>query len=117
MPRAAASTSRTMISETAALVGLTSTARRTMRGTNSRRSSNRFDTTSDPKKLTPVRLPPGRARLETRPSLTGSSPAVNTMGIVAVADLAASAEGVGGRDDHRHLTTYQLRRQRRQPIV
>jgi hypothetical protein len=56
---------------------------------------SRFVTTSAPKKLIPVRLPPGRARLETRPSLTGSSPTVNTIGVVAVADLAASAETVG----------------------
>jgi hypothetical protein len=40
---------------------------------------------------TPVRLPPGRARLATRPSLTGSSPEMNTMGIVVVAALAANA--------------------------
>src|SRR5262249_46205241 len=75
----------------------TAEALRTLRptpGINSRRSSSRFDNTSTPKKLTPVRLPPGRARLETRPSLTGSSPAPNTMGIVPVAVLAASAGGV-----------------------
>src|SRR5262249_54863921 len=49
------------------------------------------------KKLIPVALPPGRARLVTRPSLTGSSPAPNTIGIVAVAALAASAaNGVPG---------------------
>ena len=44
-------------------------------------------------KLTPVRLPPGRARLATRPSLTGSSPTVKTTGIVVVAALAANAAG------------------------
>jgi hypothetical protein len=32
---------------------------------------------------------PGRARLATRPSLTGSSTTPNTIGIVAVAALAA----------------------------
>jgi hypothetical protein len=37
--------------------------------------------------------PPGRARLATRPSLTGSSPTPNTIGIVAVAALAAIASG------------------------
>jgi hypothetical protein len=46
------------------------------------------------KKLMPVRLPPGRARLDTRPSLTGSSPLPNTMGIVVVAALAASVAAV-----------------------
>ena len=45
-------------------------------------------------KLTPVTLPPGRLRLATRPSLTGSPPVAKTIGIVVVAALAASAEGV-----------------------
>ena len=42
---------------------------------------------------TPVTLPPGRFRLSTRPSLTGSLLHVNTMGIVDVADLAANGGG------------------------
>jgi hypothetical protein len=58
----------------------------------SRRSSSRFAANSLAKKLTPVRLPPGRARLATRPSLTGSSPTLKTIGIVVVADLAANDE-------------------------
>src|SRR5262249_12494011 len=45
------------------------------------------------KRLTPVALPPGRLRLATKPILTGSPPTVNTIGIVDVAALAASAEG------------------------
>src|SRR5215831_5924937 len=43
------------------------------------------------KKLTPVALPPGRLRLATTPSLTGSPVAPNTIGIVVVTALAASA--------------------------
>jgi hypothetical protein len=42
--------------------------------------------------LIPVALPPGRARLVTSPSLTGSVPVLNTIGIVAVASLAAEAD-------------------------
>ena len=42
----------------------------------------------------PVALPPGRARLATRPSLTGSSAARKTIGIVVVAALAAIAAAV-----------------------
>ena len=42
--------------------------------------------------LTPVRLPPGRARLATSPSPTGSAPLLKTIGIVEVAFFAASAE-------------------------
>jgi hypothetical protein len=44
--------------------------------------------------VTPVRLPPGRLRLATRPSETGSVAVSNTIGIVAVAAFAASDEGV-----------------------
>ena len=72
--------------------------------------------TSLVKKLMPVRLPPGRARLATRPSLTGSSPTPKTIGIVVVAALAASARGDAGRGDHGHLTADQIGRQRRQAI-
>ena len=68
------------------------------------------------KKLMPVRLPPGRARLATRPSLTGSSATAKTMGIVVVAALAASAERASGRGDHGDLPANQFGRQRRQPI-
>jgi hypothetical protein len=37
----------------------------------------------------PVALPPGRARLATRPTLTGSSGVVKTIGMVVDAALAA----------------------------
>src|SRR5262249_57632213 len=43
------------------------------------------------RKLTPVTLPPGRLRLATRPSRTGSVPVTNTIGTFVVAALAASA--------------------------
>jgi hypothetical protein len=42
---------------------------------------------------TPVALPPGRLRLATMPSWTGSPAVINTMGIVVVAAFAASAGG------------------------
>ena len=45
-------------------------------------------------KLKPVTLPPGRARLGTRPAPTASAIRVITMGTVAVACLAAWADGV-----------------------
>src|SRR5262249_1430018 len=44
--------------------------------------------------VTPVTLSVGRLRLVTSPRFTGSSPVVNTIGIVVVAVLAASAEGL-----------------------
>src|SRR5262249_24318482 len=43
-------------------------------------------------KVNACQVPPGRPRLDTRPSLTGSSPTMKTMGVVAVAPLAANAE-------------------------
>ena len=45
-------------------------------------------------KLTPVAFPPGRLRLETKPSITGSPPVTNTIGTVVFADFAASADSV-----------------------
>ena len=76
-----------------ALARLMSIATRVAVGTSSRRSSSRFAANSPAKKLIPVRLPPGRARLATRPNLTGSSAAIKTMGIILVAALASSADG------------------------
>ena len=65
----------------------------------------------------PVRLPPGRARLATRPSLTGSSLTVKTMGIVVVAALGRERHrGAFDRDDHGDPPANQFGRQRRQPI-
>jgi len=40
--------------------------------------------------LMPVTLPPGRLKLDTRPSATGSAPLPKTIGIDVVAALAAS---------------------------
>ena len=56
------------------------------------------------KKLIPVRLPPGRARLATSPSSTGSSPTMKTIGIVVVAALAASAAAGEECGDHGNST-------------
>ena len=69
---AAASSWRNVVSVTGA-VGCTRTDIFTAPGSNRRSSSSRFATTSADKKLIPVTLPAGRARLETSPSLTGSS--------------------------------------------
>ena len=64
---------------------------RTALGASSCSRPKRFAVTSVRRTLIPVALPPGRARVETRPSLTGSSPTPNTIGIVVVAALAAIA--------------------------
>jgi hypothetical protein len=55
-------------------------------------SSNSFAPSSTAKKLIPVMLPPGRAKLATTPAETGSSPIAKTIGIVEVTPFAASAE-------------------------
>jgi hypothetical protein len=94
-PRAGAapSTSFTVDSAVVALAGLTRTATRVAPGI-SRSSPSRFAVSSAMKKLIPVALPPGWARLATRPSLTGSSPTPKTIGIVEVAVFAAREAGV-----------------------
>src|SRR5262249_28532335 len=76
-----------------ALVGLTRTATRTALGTSSRNSPSRLARTSEVRKLIPLALPPGRARLATKPFATGSSVTLKAIGIVAVAALAASVAG------------------------
>ncbi len=94
-PRARAATRASLSCDSAAAaVGLTSTPITPAFGTTSRRSSSCLDSKSGPvKKEMPVILPPGRLSLATRPTFTGSSPVANTMGIVAVAALAACAAG------------------------
>src|SRR5262249_16485387 len=65
---AAACTSFKVRSADAGFAGLTNTAMRAALGTSSCRRPSRFAVVSCIKKLTPVMLPPGRARLATRPS-------------------------------------------------
>ena len=62
-------------------------------GTSSFSSSTLFAHISEENTLIPVTLPPGRLKPATKPSWTGSGTAVNTIGIVEVAALAAGAEG------------------------
>jgi len=54
----------------------------------------RFDPSSTPNTVTPVRLPPGRLRLVTSLTSTGSNPIMKTIGIVVVVAFAAGAEGL-----------------------
>ena len=66
--------------------------------------------------LTPVRLPPGRARLAIRPSSTGS-PTLKTIGIVEVTVFAASAGGVPLGRDHVHPSADEIGGQCGQSII
>jgi hypothetical protein len=71
--------------------GFTSRAITLAWGTNSDSSSTRLEFSWSAMLLKPVMLPPGRARLETRPIPTGSPTPVKTIGIVEVAVFAARA--------------------------
>jgi hypothetical protein len=75
------------------LPGFTSNASSSALGTASLTSSNRFAPSTFMKLVMPVTLPPGRLKLATSPTLTGSSPITKTTGIVPVAAFAASAAG------------------------
>src|SRR5262245_59806244 len=88
--RAASSSSRNRSATSGNLV-FTSAATVIAWGTSSCSNPSRFASSSLTKKKTPVTLPPGRLRLATRPSFTGSVPLPKTIGIVVVAALAATA--------------------------
>ena len=63
-------------------------------GTASLSISSLFVFSSVDKPESPVTLPPGRARLATRPAPTGSPEFTITMGMVVVAFFAANGAGV-----------------------
>ena len=71
--RAASCTSFALIAA-AGFFGLINAAKTSARGVISRSSSSPFPITAELSVATPVRLPPGRLKLGTRPRLTGSSP-------------------------------------------
>ena len=70
-------------------------------GTSSCSNSSRFGATSTFNWVMPVTLPPGRLRLATRSSGTGSLPISKTIGMVVVAAFAAMAAASGGRERSR----------------
>jgi hypothetical protein len=61
-------------------------------GTTSCNNASRLPPISPWKKLTPVALPWGRLRLATNPTLIGSLPFANTIGMLLVALITACAE-------------------------
>ena len=94
------------------------TAKRFAAGRTSRMNSSRLRETSTLRLDTPVRLPPGRDRLSTMPSATGSPPISNTIGVFAVADFAASTTSAPpGATMTASGRLGQLLGQRRQPAV
>ena len=86
-------------------------------GTNSCSIPSNLATNWTTEKTTPVILPPGRLMLATRPTLTGSAPMTNTIGVVAVVALPACAAGTPAPDpDRGDLPAHEIGRQSRQPI-
>src|SRR6516162_151141 len=114
MPSAASFTSPDIV-PIFGLFGLTRRAIRVASGTRSRSKPNRFPLSPAVRILMPVAFPPGWLRLLARPSLIGSSPAMKTMGIVAVACFAANEEGRGLAA--MTATANQVGRQFRQVVV
>ena len=90
--------------------GFTRTATREIPGTASLSSCSLFGIRSVPMLVSPVRFPPGRARLVTSPSRTGSSYTTNTIGTVLVALLGD--EGWACYDDEEiNLKSDEVNRQ------
>src|SRR5215470_6770411 len=85
-------------------------------GSSSCNNCNRFGAIPWFDCVTPVTLPPGRLRLGTRPSCTGSPPSSKTIGMVVVTALAARAGGVLVAANHSHLTMHQITHHRRHLI-
>ena len=88
------------ISRWSALVtklGSTNTATTVACGSSSCSTPSRFASRAALRKLTPVALPPGRLKLATIPSFTGSAPVAKTIGIMEVIFFAATAGGYSRR--------------------
>jgi penicillin-insensitive murein DD-endopeptidase len=77
-----------------AVRGLNSSATRVIAGATSFSNCTHLPPISGSKLLKPVMLPPGRDRLATKPSPTGSATTAKTIGMVAVARLSAAITGV-----------------------
>jgi hypothetical protein len=92
MPRAFAATSASR-SSPLGFAGFHRMATRDTVPSASLRSSSRFPARSDRTMASPVTLPPGRARLATRPAATGSPMVVMTIGVVVVARWTARTTG------------------------
>jgi len=67
--------------------------------------------------VTPVTFSPGLLRLVTSPLANASPPVANTIGMLAVAALAARAENFGANSDHHtDLPPHEVDRQCWQPL-
>src|SRR5215831_18131885 len=98
-------------------VGFTSTAMMVVVGTSSRSTSTRFGVISVFKVVMPVRLPPGRFRLTTKPSLTGSPHQEHDRNCRGRCLCGEYGKTSASSCDHVHRTASQFDRQRRQTLV
>src|SRR4029450_4804991 len=85
------------------------TATRVTAGAASLSSSSHLPPTEKSTKSKPVMLPPGRARLLTKPWTTGAAICTNTMGMVVVSCRSAATLGVVLARDHVGFERDQLR--------
>src|SRR5215467_592657 len=114
--RAAACTSCNSLG-VSTLFGFMSTAIAVASGTSSRMSSRRLAISVSAKKVTPVALPSGRARLHTRPALTRSEPLEKTRNRRCRGLSCESGSWAAGRSDHGHPAAHQVSDQRWQSII
>jgi hypothetical protein len=91
------------------------TPTRRIAGTISLSCSIRFAISSGAKKVDPVTLPPGWARLATRPTATASLYVAIMIGMVELARLAAGSGRVG--HDYIDVDSDQLVCEREEPIL
>src|SRR5262249_1312738 len=116
MDIAAARRSVIVASAIVGLSGLTSTAKRAAPGSSSCKRPSCLAASSRFMEMMPVTLPPGWLKLATRPAWTGSPPIWKTIGIAAVAALAACRWCAGRRGDDGNSALNQFGCQLRQPI-
>src|SRR5262245_42103021 len=112
---AAACISFVLVSAIVGLAGLTSRAMTLAVGTNSCSNCSRFGAIATFVLVTPVTLPPGRLRLATSPSRTGSEAISKTIGMV-VGRLCRKRRRSARRGYHGDLTVDQISHHRRQLI-
>ena len=91
----------------ASSLGSTSTATRVARGTSSSSSPSRFDPMPADMEVTPVMLPSGRSRLETRPASRVSAE-TETIGIVVVPSSLQDRRHTAGRNQDRGTAVDQV---------
>jgi hypothetical protein len=99
------------------LSGLTRAPIKMALGASSLRRPICFGTSGERMLLTPVRLPPGRLRLATRPDSTGVTTGHEDDRNCRGRRFCRECRDIGERDDNGHLTANQIAYQYRQTMV